>query len=101
MKHSRTKATDIPKYVRIEVGIRDNGNCIICGQVGIPNAHFIPRSQGGLGIKENIVTLCFKCHHEFDNGSHRIDYEKIIEKYLKSKYEAWDKNKLIYNKWMH
>lgn len=45
MKHRRTKATDIPKQVRMAVAIRDKGRCIICGRQGISNAHYIKRSQ--------------------------------------------------------
>ena len=32
MKHDRTKATGITKQVRMEVALRDNGMCIICGK---------------------------------------------------------------------
>lgn len=56
-------------------------------------------ANGGMGIEENIVTLCMKCHHEFDNGSHHQEYGEIIENYLRSKYIDWDKSKLIFNKW--
>lgn len=31
----------------------------MCGSsYAMPNAHYIARAQGGLGIEENIVTLC-------------------------------------------
>lgn len=45
MKHRRTKATDITKQVKMTVLMRDMGICIVCGQQGLPNAHYIPRSQ--------------------------------------------------------
>lgn len=100
MKHRRTKATDIPKWVRQDVAIRDSGNCIICGRQGQPNAHYIARSQGGLGIPENIVTLCLGCHHDYDNGSKHIEYGQTIENYLKAYYgDSWNKDKLIYKKY--
>lgn len=98
-KHHRTRATEIPRQVRMTVGVRDNGLCVVCGKMGIPNAHFIARSQGGLGIEENIVTLCLSCHHEFDNGKNGKWYENIIRKYLQEKYPEWDEKKLIYKKW--
>lgn len=47
-KSKRSNATDIPKEVKEEVYKRDKGRCVICPNPGIPNAHFIRRSQGGL-----------------------------------------------------
>ena len=36
-----------------------DGRCVICGaNDGQPVAHIVARSHGGLGIPENIVTLC-------------------------------------------
>lgn len=95
----RSKATEISKEVKQIVYKRDSGRCIICGRPGIPNAHYINRSQGGLGIPENVVTLCIECHNEEDNGKNRKLYDKKIEKYLISKYENWNKENLIYKKW--
>lgn len=103
MKHKRTKATDITKEVRQTVALRDNGKCIYCGKyvpVACSNAHFIKRSQGGLGIPENIVTLCPKCHFEEDFGQDTKLYEDYIENYLKGIYGAdWSKDKLVYKKY--
>lgn len=107
MKSKRAKACDIPQKVKFEVFLRDNGRCVICGnsQNVMPNAHFIPRSKGGLGIVENIVTLCTnltenKCHYKFDNGTkqEQEEYGAKIEKYLKSKHPNWNKENLIYKK---
>jgi 5-methylcytosine-specific restriction endonuclease McrA len=64
----------------------------------MPNAHFIPRSKGGLGIEQNIVTLCQECHHITDQTEHRQFMLEKIERYLKSKYDDWDKEDLIYRK---
>lgn len=102
-KSKRTKATDIDIEVKKIVLERDKHKCIFCGKV-VPlssaNAHFIKRSQGGMGIKENIVTLCSKCHYEEDHGLNTQLYEKYIENYLKGIYGTnWNKEKLIYNKW--
>lgn len=56
--------------------------------------------NGGLGIEENIVTLCPKCHYQEDHGLNTELYEDCIESYLKGIYGAnWDKNKLIYKKY--
>lgn len=99
MKSKRTKLTDIPPKVKQAVYIRDKGLCIICGKQGIPNAHYIRRSQGGLGIEQNIVTLCQKCHHDYDNGQYRQMYGEIIRDYLQSIYKDWNADDLIYDKW--
>lgn len=56
--------------------------------------------SGGLGIKENIVTLCPQCHYEEDFGKDTKLYEEYIKNYLKSIYGAnWTKEKLIYKKY--
>lgn len=66
----------------------------------MPNAHYIKRSQGGLGIKENVVTLCPECHFQEDFGLNSKLYEKKIENYLKGIYGAnWSKENLIYKKY--
>ncbi len=107
MKHKRSKATDIPQKVKKAVWERDGGRCVVCGcsYNVMPNAHFISRARGGLGVEKNIVTLCTeltpnKCHHKYDFGTReeREVIEKQIEKYLKSKYPNWNKDDLIYRR---
>lgn len=95
----RSKACEISPKVKQKVFERDNGRCIFCGRNGIPNAHFIKRSQGGLGIEENVFTACPKCHYEEDFGKNTKEYERKAEEYLKSQYKDWNKEELIYNKW--
>lgn len=98
--HKQTKATSISKTVKCAVYERDGYRCIICGSSqGQPNAHYIARSQGGLGVEENIVTLCPSCHREFDQSDKRATYKEFIRNYLMKKYSTWDENKLIYRKW--
>ena len=99
MKSRRTKATSIPKKVREAVGERDSYTCIICGRAGIPNAHYIRRSQGGLGIEQNIVTLCYECHHRFDNGDKRQEYSDIIKAYLEKCYPGFGDEERVYDRW--
>ena len=98
-RSKRTLAVAIPKSVKVAVAIRDGGRCIVCGGVGIPNAHIIPRSAGGLGVEDNIVCLCPKCHHEFDNGMNREYYADIVYSYIKSKVPNWNRENYIYRKW--
>lgn len=97
-KGARAKATDIPKRVKLEVMARDKGRCIFCGRVGAPNAHYISRAHGGLGIERNIVTACINCHNEMDNGKNTQSYKNIARNYLRSRYENWREDELIYHK---
>ena len=101
-KHKQTKAKEIPRKVKEAVWKRDKHRCIFCGKlvdVFYANAHFIPRSAGGLGIEENIFTACENCHVEQDNGKDTELYDKKAEKHLKSIYgDKWEKKKLVYKK---
>lgn len=101
MKSKRSKATDIPKKVKEAVFKRDGGMCINkCGRPGIPNAHYIRRSQNGLGIEQNVVCLCIQCHHDYDNGFKREEIGNNIKNYLKSIYgDSWNEKDLVYDKW--
>lgn len=97
--NNRTKATNIPADVKRRVYERDNGRCVWCGRCGMPEAHFISRVDGGLGIEENILTLCrFPCHELYDKGpaEKRDNMRRYFRKYLMSKYPDWDEKKLIY-----
>ena len=99
----RSNACNISQKTKEIVWNRDNQKCISCG-IWVPktfaNAHYIKRSQGGLGIPENIVTLCPKCHYEEDFGKDSKVYEYSIENYLRNYYgENWSKEKLIYKKY--
>ena len=99
MKSNRTKATDIPQSVKKIVWERDKERCVVCQtHYAMPNAHYIRRSKGGLGIPKNIVTLCQDCHHGFDNGKNAIHYQAIIRDYLRGIYPDWNVNDLIYRK---
>ena len=93
--------------VKNDVWERDNHCCIFCGcsYGAMPNAHYISRANGGLGIAQNVVTACTSltednCHYLFDNGPKEVR-ERMREQakmYLKSKYPDWDETKLIYKK---
>lgn len=107
-KRKRREFTDIPQVVKERVWERDEKSCIICGnKINVmPNAHYIPRSKGGLGIERNIVTLCTeltpnKCHRRYDFGTRkeRKEIGEKIKKYLMSKYDDWDESKLVFKKW--
>lgn len=111
MKHRMTLATAIPKDVRDKVYTRDRHRCVVCGRYiphdeetdtyrfGSPTAHYIRRSQGGKGIEENVVTLCFKCHDDFDNGRLRVEIGDWLSEYLEEQYPDFPDSKRIYNKY--
>ena len=88
MKSRRSKACDISMKVKEKVFARDGGRCVICGNAYnvMPNAHYISRAKGGLGIEENIFTACtnltnLKCHSRFDD--YGIGKDKVIANFKK------------------
>ena len=97
--HRRTKALQIPPKVKAAVYERDNGLCIFCNNPGDPVAHFVARSQGGLGIEQNIICTCSWCHRLMDSTTARERMKDIARKYLQSKYPDWDEKELYYKKW--
>ena len=100
MKTKRSKACDIKQNVKYKVYLRDNCKCILCGSAyGMPNAHYISRAQGGLGIEKNIVTLCLDCHHKFDQTTHRKEIKEYIKRYLSLMYKDWNEEELYYKKY--
>lgn len=106
--NKRTKALAIPKTVKDAVYKRDKGICVLCGSnMGEPVAHVVRRSQGGLGIEKNIVTLCPSCHRAYDEGTNIRRFGKGATReslychlvaHLKSFYPDWNKADMIYRK---
>lgn len=96
--HKRTKALAIPKKVKEAVYERDGGRCILCQKSGDPVAHYISRAQGGLGIEQNIVTLCNDCHRAYD-GNQRLFLRDCIREYLEIKYPDFTDEMRIYRKY--
>lgn len=106
-KSKRTKALEIPIEEKYKVAERDSQDgrpcCIWCGTaapgyIDWSCCHVVPRSQGGMGIAQNIVTLCPTCHTKFDQSTERSEMRIVIENYLKGKYKYWTRRKCIYNK---
>lgn len=102
MKHKRTKATEISMATKQIVWERDNHQCIFCQRwvsVECANAHFIKRSQGGLGVPENVFTACYKCHWKEDFSCEQLTYREVAENYLRNYYgSSWNKENLVYKK---
>lgn len=100
MKSRRSKATDIPQKVKERVWERDGHRCIFCNSTqAMPNAHYISRAKGGLGIEQNIVTACMGCHFAMDNTTQRPEFLDLAKAWLMSKYPDWDETSLTYNKY--
>ena len=99
MKSRRTKACDIPHRVKVAVWERDKQSCILCGRRdALPSCHYIPRSQNGLGVEQNIITLCWNCHQRYDNSTERAKIKEYIKQYLQRHYKDWNEEDLIYRK---
>ncbi len=95
----RTKALQIAAEVKRRVWERDNGYCVYCGNPSAsPVAHYIARSQGGLGIEANILTLCQACHRRYDQSGERKKMRSFFREYLQSKYPEWNEEKLRYRR---
>ena len=109
MKAQRTNALNIPHRVKKAVAERDSIDgwpcCIWCGKpapatnpLAFSNAHYIPRSQGGLGVEENTLTLDWECHLKYDQSDNRGDMREFFRAYLKTKHPDWNEEKLVYKK---
>ena len=100
MVSKRSKACDISPMVRNEVLKRDNCQCIICGEKhNLQIAHYISRGRLGLGIPQNLATMCVHCHFSYDNGKYHNEIKEAFEDYLKAHYDDWNEKELIYKKW--
>jgi hypothetical protein len=97
--HTRTRACAIPKEVKLIVYERDHERCIFCGAPGFPEAHVIPRSHGGLGVPQNIITVCRSCHDKLDNSTDRQQMLDVAVEYLGSYYPNISQTDVIYQKW--
>ena len=109
----RTKMTDFSQKAREKIYNRDNHHCIFCmadyhmystTEMGYQLdgiMHYIPRSQGGLGIEQNGALGCHYHHQLMDNGSKGLRREMLdfMKGYLKGMYPDWDEKKLVYSKW--
>ena len=96
----QAQAKAISPTVKFMVNCRDGGRCVYCGAPGLPEAHFIRRSKGGLGVPQNILTLCQKHHELYDKGprTQREGMREFFREYLMSKYPEWDEDSLVYRK---
>lgn len=91
--------TGIAAKTRRTVLDRDGRCCILCGSpFQLEIAHYISRAQLGIGVPQNLVLLCKKCHMAYD-GTEREIYKPMIRDYLRSCYKNWNEKDLVYDKW--
>lgn len=104
-----TRARAIPKPVKLRVAERDSidgwPRCVFCGRpspdggIEWSNAHYIARSQEGLGTKEeNVLTLCQDCHRRYDQSTDRSEMRGYFREYLMDHYPGWNEEDLYYRK---
>lgn len=102
-----TKAMDFDRKAKEAISKRDSIDgwpcCVFCGlsapaPLAWSNAHFIARSEGGLGIPENGLTLCPACHSRYDQTTARYEMRGYFREYLQDSYPEWDEEKLYYRK---
>lgn len=97
----QTKAKAISIKTKKRVWERDGGVCIICGNPNAePSCHYIRRSQGGLGIEQNIVTLCARHHLELDspNSPAQQALRTRVRLYLNRFYPDFSDEDRVYKK---
>ena len=104
-----TKARDFNRATKQAIAERDSIDgwpcCVYCGlaaptEIAWSNAHYIARSQGGLGIEQNGLTLCPDCHREYDQTTARKTMRKFFREYLEMNYWNWNEEDLVYRKGM-
>ena len=100
MASKRSNACDISPKVRKEVLERDNHQCIICGtNQNLQIAHYVSRARLGLGVPQNLATMCASCHFQMDNGKFHKELQKAVREHLTAHYDDWNEKNLIYKKW--
>lgn len=111
--NKRTKALQFSKMTRQAIWDRDYGQCLFCNldyhctstsQLAYEIKdimHFVPRSQGGLGVEGNGVIGCRYHHQMLDNGNVGLRNEMLamMEEHLKTHYPGWNREELVYSKW--
>ena len=101
-----SEATRISERVRKKVRARDSIDgapcCIYCGSpYGIQIAHYVPRSQGGMGVESNLACMCVVCHSRLDNGNDPKEAQRIKDTFkwwLEENYPGWTEEDQIYRK---
>lgn len=101
----RSNACEFSIKERTKIYERDDYSCIFCNMGIYPQedhrlevAHYTPRSQGGLGIRQNGALACKWHHHMLDNGELAELLKEKMKEYLMEHYPGWDEDQLQYKK---
>lgn len=47
---------------------------------------------------ENVLTLCPKCHRQYDQTTSREEMRGYFREYLMDRYPEWNEQELVYRK---
>ena len=62
----------LDETIRLKILERDRNKCVVCdGLRHLEIHHVVPRSEGGGDNRENLITLCRKCHDEVELSEYR------------------------------
>lgn len=112
-RSKQARAHDFTPAERAAVRERDFNECIFCrigyqlkktteyGRSTKELMHYIPRSRGGLGIRQNAAVGCTDHHRMLDNGAggEREEMLALFRGYLQGLYPDWNEQDLVYSKW--
>ncbi len=96
--HKRTRALAIKPETKRKVEERDGHCCIFCGRPGRGEAHVVSRAHGGLGVEQNLVTVCRSCHFSMDDTVSRSFFVDRAKSYLRYLYPEWSEDAVTYKK---
>ena len=113
MKKKDKVSYNFTKEIAEEIAERDGYQCIFCRigyhmeaksdkLYGIPDImHYINKSQGGLGVRENGVLGCRYHHGLLDNGhlGLRAEMLDIMKEHLVQQYPYWSEKLVTFDKW--
>ena len=104
----RSKACEFSAAERRKIHERDHETCIFCRLGYKPSkeaggylqcAHYVARSQGGVGVEQNGALACVYHHQMLDNGLYHDEMQKLFREYLEEHYPGWNESELTYDKW--
>jgi hypothetical protein len=78
---ARKRLGEVSNKVKKQIIERDGNKCLKCGiGVNLEIHHITPLCLGGDNQKENLATLCFKCHKQAPDD--KINFEKYVQIHL-------------------
>ena len=86
----------ISRKVKEKIWLRADYSCELCGsKSGLQHHHIVKKSQGGGNNIENIILLCWHCHHSttgvHGREGHKLDLKLKLD--LQDRYRSQGKSK--------